>query len=173
MERKTSNTRRKVRAVPKGMSTITPFLLVNNAKGLIKFLKKAFDGELTYIMEAEGQVAHATVKVGDSIIMLADAMEPNKPMSCQLYLYLEDMDTVFKKALKAGGTSLREPITEFYGDRSGAVKDEWGNIWWIATHVEDVSEEELKKREKEWRKQQTTNPGEKPASKNGKQSASR
>jgi PhnB protein len=62
------------------------------------------------------------------------------------------MDTVYKKALKAGSTSLREPINEFYGDRSGAVKDIWDNHWWIATHVEDVNEEEIKKREKEFRK---------------------
>ncbi len=170
MEKKTSSARSaKVKPVPKGMRTVTPFLLVNNAKGLIKFMKKAFDGELTYIMEAEGKVMHATVKIGDSIIMLSDDMGPYEPMPCQLYLYLEDMDTVYKKALKAGGTSLREPVTEFYGDRSGAVKDEWGNHWWIATHVEDVSEAELRKREKEWRKTQ----GEKPAdSKNKRQGVS-
>jgi PhnB protein len=129
-------------------------------------MKKAFDGELTYIMEAEGQVMHATVKIGDSIIMLTDVMGNHEPMPCQLYLYVDDMDSMYKKAVKAGGTSLREPMTEFYGDRSGAVKDEWGNHWWIATHVEDVSEAELKKREKEWRKTQ----GGKPAdSKNKKQ----
>jgi PhnB protein len=156
MENKRS-TIKKVSPVPKGMNTITPFILVNNAKGLIKFMKKAFDGELTYIMEAEGKVMHATVKIGNSIVMLADVPDPYEVMTCQLYLYVEDMDSVYKKALKAGGTSLREPITEFYGDRSGAVKDEWGNHWWIATHVEDVSEEEIKKREKEYRKQQKTN----------------
>jgi uncharacterized glyoxalase superfamily protein PhnB len=65
------------------------------------------------------------------------------------------MDAVYRKALQAGAVSVREPITEFYGDRAGAVKDKWNNQWWIATHVEDVDEEELRKREKEWREKQT------------------
>jgi PhnB protein len=145
---------KKVKAIPSGMSSVTPFLLVNDAAGFIKFIKNAFDGELTYIMKAEGKIMHATVKIGNSILMIADRMDPYPSMPCQLYLYVEDMDTVYKKALKAGGTSLREPITEFYGDRAGAVQDTWGNHWWIATHVEDVSEEEIKKREKEMRKKQ-------------------
>jgi PhnB protein len=154
MEKKGTSTRKKVRAVPKGMHTVTPFLLVENAAGFIKFLKNGFGGEQTYIMKAEGKVMHATVKIGDSILMVADVMEPQHPMPAQFYLYVEDMDMVYKKALKAGATSLREPLDEFYGDRSGAVRDEWGNHWWIATHTEDVSEEEIRKREKEFRKQQ-------------------
>ncbi len=156
METKTNSARatKKVKPVPKGMRTVTPFLRVSNAKGLIKFLKKAFDGELTYIMEVEGQVMHATVKIGDSVIMITDVMDNQEIMPAQLYLYLEDVDAVYKKTLKAGATSMREPLTEFYGDRSAGLKDEWGNQWWIATHVEDVSDAEIKKREKEWRKTQ-------------------
>jgi PhnB protein len=148
-------TPKKVKPIPSGMNSVTSFLLVKDAAGLIKFMKSAFGGELTYIMKSQGQIMHATVKIGNTTLMIADAMEPYPPMPCQLYLYVEDMDTVYKKALKAGGTSLREPITEFYGDRAGAVQDAWGNHWWIATHVEDVSDEEIKKREKEMRKKQT------------------
>jgi PhnB protein len=148
-----NNNPQKVQPIPPGMSSVTPFLLVEDAKGLIEFMKNAFNGELTYIMEAEGKVMHATVKIGNSILMTSDVPEPYQPMPSQLYLYVEDIDAVYKKALDAGGTSLREPITEFYGDRSGAVKDKWGNQWWIATHVEDVSEEEIRKREKEFREQ--------------------
>jgi PhnB protein len=148
-----NNNPQKVQPIPPGMSSVTPFLLVEDAKGLIEFMKNAFNGELTYIMEAEGKVMHATVKIGNSILMTSDVPEPYQPMPSQLYLYVEDIDAVYKKALDAGGTSLREPITEFYGDRSGAIKDKWGNHWWIATHVEDVSEEEIRKREKEFREQ--------------------
>lgn len=136
------------------MNSVTPFLQVDGAADLIKFLQSAFGGELNYIFEAEGKVMHATVKIGNSIIMLSDAMDPYPPLTCQLYLYVEDIDAVYQKALNAGASSVREPITEFYGDRSGAVKDKWNNIWWIATHVEDVSEEEIRKREKEWREKQ-------------------
>ncbi len=146
------NTTQKVQPIPEGMSSITPFLHVDNAKGLIEFLQNAFDGELTYILEADGEVTHATVKIGNSVLMIADVMEPNKAMPCQLYLYVEDIDAVYRQALEAGGNSLREPVTEFYGDRSGGVKDAWGNLWWIATHVEDVSEEEIGRRAEEFRK---------------------
>src|SRR5690349_10161086 len=149
MERKRT---KKVQAVPEGMRTVTPYLLVDDAEGLIKFLKNAFGAELTYKMKAEGKIMHATVKIGDSVMMLSDVPEPYAPTTCQLYLYVEEVDKVYKRAVKAGAAEIREPLTEFYGDRSGAVKDSWGNTWWIATHVEDVSEEEVKRREKEFRK---------------------
>jgi PhnB protein len=71
-----------------------------------------------------------------------------------LYLYLEDVDAVYRKALDAGATSVRELIDEFYGDRSGCVRDAWGNQWWLATHIEDVNEEEMKKRIKEFSEHQ-------------------
>ncbi len=161
MEKK--NNSKKVKPIPKGFGTVTPFLLTHDAAGLIKFLKNAFGGEQTYIMKADGKVMHATVKIGNSVVMTSDAPEPYQPMPCQLYLYVEDVDSVYKKAIKAGATSMREPVTEFYGDRAAAVKDAWNNHWWIATHVEDVSDEDLKKREKEFRKQQQQ-PGKASAS---------
>jgi PhnB protein len=148
METKT----KKVKPIPEGMCSITPFLLVNDAAGLLEFLKKAFGGQPTYELKAEEKVMHATVKIGNSILMVADVPAPYSPMPCQLYLYVEDIDAVYKKALAAGGASVREPITEFYGDRSAALLDAWGNKWWIATRVEDISEEELIIREKEARK---------------------
>jgi len=81
--------------------------------------------------------------------MLADAMMDMKPMPANLYVYVEDADAVFKKALQAGGTSVKEPADMFYGDRAGCVKDPSGNTWWVATHIEDVPEGELKRRQQE------------------------
>ncbi len=146
------NTSAKVKPIPEGYHTITPFLVVDNASGFIKFLKKAFHAQLSYLMEADdGLIRHAELKIGDSVIMLSSAMEKNKPMSAMLMLYVEDCDQVYEQALKAGAESISEPADQFYGDRSGGVKDSWGNQWWIATHVEDVSNEEMNKRASELR----------------------
>jgi uncharacterized glyoxalase superfamily protein PhnB len=144
-----------VRAVPEGFHTVTPYLIVDNASRLIEFIKNAFNGEVTFIQKAdENRIMHATVKIGNSIIMISDTMEGMSPQTAMLYLYLEDVDSVFKKAVDAKATSVHEPKTEFYGDRAGAVKDEWNNIWWIATHVEDVEPEELERRSKEVQREQ-------------------
>jgi PhnB protein len=147
--------RRTVKAIPEGFNSITPFLVVEGADDFIDFLENAFDGKITSMTRTEDdQVMHATVQIGDSQIMLTDAMKNYPAGKCKLYLYVEDSDLVFTKAVKAGGTSLREPTTEFYGDRSGGVKDAWGNEWWISTHVEDVDEEELERRKKKFEEQQ-------------------
>jgi PhnB protein len=143
-----------VRAVPKGFHTITPYLVADNAAGLIDFIQKAFDGKLTFITKGDdGKVMHATVTIGDSTIMISDAMEGMSSQTAMLYLYLEDADNVFKKATQAKATSIRELKTEFYGDRAGAVKDQWGNVWWISTHVEDVDPQELERRTKQVQKE--------------------
>jgi PhnB protein len=140
-----------VRAVPEGYHTVTPYLVVDDGAGLIDFLKKGFDANVTFVMnrDDDGRIMHSAVSIGDSTVMISDTMENMGPQTGMLYLYLENVDDVFKKAVKAGATSVREPQTEFYGDRAGAVKDKWGNTWWIATHVEDVSQDELEKRSKE------------------------
>jgi uncharacterized glyoxalase superfamily protein PhnB len=89
---------------------------------------------------------HAEVTIGDSVIMMGEPMGEFKPMPCMIYVYVEDTDAVYKQALKAGATSVMEPADQFYGDRNAGVKDMAGNLWWIATHVEDVAPEELEKR---------------------------
>jgi PhnB protein len=153
---KTASKSKSVRAVPEGFSTVTPYLVVDEAAKLIEFIKNAFDGKVTFITHGDDKekIMHATVKIGDSTIMISDTMEDNKTQTSMLYLYLEDADAVYKKAIQAKATSVREPITEFYGDRAGAVKDSWGNTWWIATHVEDVSDEELKQRAAKFQREQ-------------------
>lgn len=138
-----------VQPVPEGYHTITPFLLADNAAKLIEFIKDAFDGEVEYMMQSDdGKVRHSTVRIGDSLVMISDGTEQYQAMPCMLHLYVEDVDSTYQQAIEAGGTSLREPADQFYGDRSAGVKDDWGNQWWIATHVEDVSDEDMRKREK-------------------------
>jgi len=139
------------RKVPKGFHTVTPFLMVNDARGLIEFMERAFNGEVTAnVKDDGGRIMHATVQIGDSLVMVADVMNGSQPVPAMLYLYVDDVDAVYRQAIDAHGTSLREPIDEFYGDRSAGVKDEWNNQWWLATHVEDVSDEEMERRKEEF-----------------------
>jgi uncharacterized glyoxalase superfamily protein PhnB len=143
--------RKSVKPIPKGFHTVTPFLTVNGAAGLIDFITNAFDGEVTSIMKGDdNKVMHATVQIGDSNIMISDATEKFVAMPTMLYLYVKDVDSVYQKAIEANGTSLRGPTDEFYGDRSAGIKDAWDNQWWIATHIEDVTPKELEKRKEKF-----------------------
>jgi PhnB protein len=142
------------RAVPEGYHTVTPYLISDDAAGLIRFIEQAFDGKVTSkTMRDDNRIMHATISIGNSTIMISDTMEGMPPHTAMLYLYLENADETYKKAIKAKATSISEPKTEFYGDRAAAVKDASGNTWWMATHVEDVSEDELQRRSKEFLKQ--------------------
>jgi PhnB protein len=136
---------------PERYHSVTPYLIINNAEGLIEFLKQAFEAEeLSRMAQPDGGIMHAEVRLGDSTIMLADATDQYPPTPAFLYLYVQDTDAVFQKALAAGATSIREPTDEFYGDRTAAVKDAFGNQWGIATHVEEVSPEEMERRAREF-----------------------
>lgn len=142
-----------VKPIPEGYHTITPFLIADNAGELIKFIERAFEGKVKFTMKSdEGVIVHSEMFVGNSIIMISDSTEEFKPVKSLFHLYVENADSVFKKAIEAGAESIREPENQFYGDRSGGVKDKWGNQWWISTHIEDVSDEEMKRREEEFRK---------------------
>ena len=136
-----------VKPVPDGYQTITPYLVVKGAAQVVEFITRAFGAREVHVMKGPaGEVRHGDLVVGNSHIMLGEAsgLWPSQPTS--LYLYLPDCDAVYNQALAAGGTSVQEPKTQFYGDRHGAVKDPAGNTWWIATHVEDVPPEEMEKR---------------------------
>jgi len=136
-----------VKPIPEGYHSVTPFLVVTGAAKLIDFVKQAFGAQELERMEGPGgMIAHAEVKLGDSRVMLSDAGREFSPTTATLYLYVPDADAVYKRAIQAGATSLREPTDQFYGDRNAGVRDAFGNQWWIATHKEDVSPEELKKR---------------------------
>jgi PhnB protein len=133
--------------VPDGYHTVTPYLVVEDAGKLIEFLTAAFGAKVrSSHKRPDGKVAHAEVGIGDSIIMLGSAQGDAKPMTTALYMYVPDCDTLYRRALAAGGISIGEPKDQFYGDRHGGVKDPCGNTWWIATHIEDVSEQELMRR---------------------------
>jgi uncharacterized glyoxalase superfamily protein PhnB len=143
-----------VKPIPDGYHSVTPYLVVQGAATLIEFLKRAFEATETFRMaHQDGTVMHAEVKIGDSIVMMGEARGDHKPIPACIYLYVNDADAVYKRALQAGATSQMEPTDQFYGDRHGGVMDPVGNLWWIATHVEDVAPEELKRRAEAYMKQ--------------------
>jgi PhnB protein len=138
-----------VQPVPEGFHTVTPYLTVTDAAGLLDYLTRAFDARPVHVMKGpDGAVGHADVIIGTSHVMLGQARDAAQARASMLYLYVPDCDAAYQKAIAAGGTSITEPATQFYGDRHGAVKDAFGNQWWIATHVEDVAPEELERRAK-------------------------
>lgn len=140
-----------VKPIPDGFHSVTPHLTIKGASALMEFFKTAFDAaERSRTEDASGRIANAEMVIGDSIIMLADASEKYPPMPSAYYLYVPDTDATYKAALGAGATLLMEPADQFYGDRLAGVQDPAGNQWWIATHIEDVSPEEIKRRTEKW-----------------------
>lgn len=136
-----------VKPIPDGYYTITPYLRVRGANELIAFLKNAFHAQETERITApDGAIIHADMKIGDSLVMLSDVRGEWRPMPGAMYLYVADTDATYQRALQAGATSTMVPADQFYGDRSAGVKDSFGNEWWIATHIEDVSQAELTRR---------------------------
>jgi PhnB protein len=132
---------------PKDYHTVTPYLVVEGAAQLIEFMVDVLGGtEMLRLPGPDGRFGHAEVRVGDSVVMLADALTPGDVMPAMLHLYVEDSDALYKRAIERGAASLREPTTEFYGDRMAGVQDALGNKWYFATHVEDVSDEEMTRR---------------------------
>ncbi len=135
--------------IPKGYHTVTPYLIVPGVVNLLDFLKRAFNAEEKFhIMRPDGTVWHAEVKVGDSSIMMGEPMGEFGPMPASIYLYVENCDAVYRRALGAGGVSVMKPTDQPTGERYGGVKDPSGNIWWIATHIEDVSSKQQIRRSK-------------------------
>jgi uncharacterized glyoxalase superfamily protein PhnB len=136
-----------VNRVPEGYHTVTPYLFVRGINSLIAFLKEVFSAEeIERMRRPDGSIMHAEVKIGDSVVMMGEASESASPMPAMLYLYMEDIDRVYQRALAAGATSLQEPLNEFYGDRTAAFMDASGNQWWLAMQVEDITKEEMQRR---------------------------
>jgi PhnB protein len=147
----------KVPYIPKGYNTVTPYLVVKGAAQAIDYYKKVFGATVVVRMDGpDGRVGHAELQIGDSRIMLADENQSmgatsattigNSPVS--LYLYLPDVDRVVEKAVAEGAKILKPVQDQFYGDRSGFLQDPFGHFWGIATHIEDVSEHDMKERMK-------------------------
>jgi PhnB protein len=135
------------RAVPEGHHTVTPYLIVPDATAMLSFMERAFGAEvLGRHHDPDGRVMHAEARIGDSRVMLGESTGEWPPTRAMLHLYVEDADAWHRRAVDAGARSVRDPEDTFYGDRSGGVEDPFGNQWWIATHVEDVSPEEMERR---------------------------
>lgn len=144
-----------VKSIPDGYHSVTPYLIIKGAGDAIEFYKKAFGAtELFRMPQPDGKVAHAEIKIGDSPIMLSDEHPEmgyvgpttlgGTPVS--IMIYVDDVDTIFNQAIAAGGQQLKPLQDQFYGDRSGSLKDPFGHMWHVATHIEDVSPEEMDKR---------------------------
>ena len=142
-----------VKPIPEGYSTFTPYFVVEGATDFIEFLKKGFGAEEMFRFPAPGgKLGHAEVRIGSSIVMLADTSPDYPPSRMNSYLYVPDVDATYKKVLATGAQSKREPANQFYGDRVATLTDRWGNTWSIGTHVEDVSPEEMERRMKAQKK---------------------
>jgi len=148
-----SKKQKKVHPIPKGYGTVTASLNQNDAGALIAFCKKAFGAKVRMTMPGPGgKLMHAELEIGDSVVMISDAVqEPARVAG--LFLYVPSVDKTVAKAVKAGAKVITPVQDMFWGDRFGRVCDPFGNFWAIATHVEDVSPAELKKREKALQKQ--------------------
>ena len=144
-----------VRPIPDGYHSVTPYLFIKGAADAIDYYKKVFGAQERMRMPGpHGEIMHAELEIGDSTLMLADEnpnMGAKSPQtlggaSSSLHIYVENVDTVTQKAVDAGAKVVRPIKDQFYGDRSGTVIDPFGHMWSIATHVEDVSPEEMEKR---------------------------
>jgi uncharacterized glyoxalase superfamily protein PhnB len=124
---------------PQGMPSVTPYLLPREPKKVIDFLQRAFGAEELGRAESEGVVHHARLRMGTSTLEMGQAHPPFNPMPTMFYLYVEDVDTLYARALAVGATSIHAPADQSYGDRSGGVTDPFGNQWYIATHIKDVT----------------------------------
>jgi len=147
----------KVNYIPKGYNTVTPYLVIKGAAKAIDYYKNVFGATVVVRMDGpNGMVGHAELQIGDSRIMLADENPQMGNRSAEsiggspvsLYVYLPDCDAVVAKAVAAGAKTLKQVENQFYGDRSGFIQDPFGHLWGIATHMEDVSPQEMKERMK-------------------------
>jgi PhnB protein len=141
--------------IPDGYTAVTPYLVVKDVRAQIDFLTRAFGATLNLKMEApDGGIGHADMTVFGAHVMMGQSSERHAAMPAMIHLYVEDADRVHAQAAAAGGT-VEMPVKEqFYGDRGGSVRDSNGNVWWISTHGEDVSPEELQRRMTEMARQQ-------------------
>ena len=147
-----------VKPIPEGYHSVTPYLIIRDAARAIDFYKRALGATEVFRMEAPGgKIGHAEIRIGDSVVMLADEypdMGYRGPQSIggsavSLMVYVEDVDTQFRRAVESGAKVRQELKDQFYGDRSGTIEDPFGHVWTLATHKEDLSEEEMTRRAKE------------------------
>ena len=157
----------KPQAIPTGYSAITPYLIVDNAAGAIDFYKKAFGArEKMRLGMPGGKIGHAELKFGDALVMLADEAPDHNALSPKtvggtpvtIHLYVKNVDRIVEQAINAGATVMRPVADQFYGDRSGSVRDPYGHAWHVATHTEDVSMKEIARRAQAMASKQAEHP---------------
>jgi PhnB protein len=141
--------------IPEGYHSATPYLIIRGAARAIEFYKRAFGAtELLRMAAPDGSVGHAEIKIGDSVIMLGDEnieagiVSPTTltGSAVGILLYVQDVDAIVAQAAAAGAKITRPVKDQFYGDRTGGIEDPFGHIWYLATHIEDVSQDEMKRR---------------------------
>ena len=156
-----STPQKKVKAIPDEYPGITPYLGVKDAAAAIEFYQKAFGAtEIMRLAMPDGKIGHAEVKIGNSLVMLADESPEaghHSPQSLggstvKLHMYVEDVDAFFERAVAGGATVIIPVADQFYGDRSGRLEDPFGHLWIVSTHTEDVSPEEMNRRMAEFSK---------------------
>ena len=143
-----------VKPIPEGFATATPNLVVDRGAEAIDFYERAFGAELQARLEAGGMLVHAALRIGDSMVTLCDAMpdhgfvapDREAPVTQFITLYVEDADALFARAVEAGATEINPVTDHIHGDRAGSVRDPFGHRWAVATHIEDISEEEMQRR---------------------------
>ena len=136
-----------VKPIPENYPRVSPYLIVSDVEATMNFIAYVFEGKVKEKMKMEdGSVNHGEMCIGDSVIMMGKASDDHQMQNAMLYIYVEDTDAAYKKALEKGAVSVMEPANQFYGDRNAGVKDKDGINWWMATHVEDVSPEEVRRR---------------------------
>ena len=143
-----------VKPIPEGYHSVTPYLCINGAVEALEYYKKAFGATELFRMEHDGKIGHAEIKIGDSPLMLADEFPGMGFLSpptlggspVGIMIYVDDVDTVFQRAIDAGAVQKKAVQDQFYGDRSGTLTDPFGHVWTVATHKEDVSPEEMDRR---------------------------
>ena len=136
-----------VKPIPEGFQQAIPYLVVPDGAAQMEFLINAFAGvEMERMLGPDGSVMHGEVKIGNSVIMIGQAQKETEVRKTMVYLYMEDCDKFFNRAIELGAEVVSELADQFYGDRHGAVRDTNGNDWYIATHKEDLTPEQMQER---------------------------
>jgi PhnB protein len=144
-----------VKPIPDGYRTITPNLTVDRGLDALDYYQRAFGAQIVRRLVVDGKVMHAELRIGDSLITVAEpfpgsvAPDPEQPVHASVLLYTEDVDAAYARAVQAGATPVNEPADQFHGDRAGSLRDPFGHRWMLATHTEDMSDEELQRRTEE------------------------
>jgi PhnB protein len=143
-----------VKPIPEGFHTITPVLSVKGGVEALEFYERAFGAEVRLKLVLGGKLMHSELRLGDSIFSVSDAFpefgsaapDPAEPVPVALMIYVEDVDALYDRAIEAGATEVNRPDDRFHGDRAGSLRDPFGHRWMLATHTEDMTEEEMQRR---------------------------